>query len=134
MTNIRLHRVRGGFAGHVEIDGVRLDPAPSLKHVRHSPDGFEWGYGGSGPAQLAFAILLHLTGDPDWSREQYRRYLQIGPASWPGNDGKAGMHEIEIDLETRIQRWGGRVLDRTSSASRQHFIDTGEYLTKEARA
>jgi len=25
----------------------------------HSPDGFEWGYGGSGPAQLALAILAH---------------------------------------------------------------------------
>jgi hypothetical protein len=24
---------------------------------RHSPTGFEWGYGGSGPAQLALAIL-----------------------------------------------------------------------------
>jgi hypothetical protein len=23
----------------------------------HSPTGFEWGYGGSGPAQLALAIL-----------------------------------------------------------------------------
>ena len=26
----------------------------------HSPTGFAWGYGGSGPAQLALAILLHL--------------------------------------------------------------------------
>jgi hypothetical protein len=25
--------------------------------VRHSPDGFSWGYGGSGPADLALAIL-----------------------------------------------------------------------------
>ena len=32
------------------------------EHVNHSPDGFEWGYGGSGPAQLAFAILLHHSG------------------------------------------------------------------------
>jgi hypothetical protein len=24
----------------------------------HSPAGFEWGYGGSGPAQLALALLL----------------------------------------------------------------------------
>jgi hypothetical protein len=24
----------------------------------HSPTGFAWGYGGSGPAQLALAILL----------------------------------------------------------------------------
>ena len=31
---------------------------PHLPHVcRHSPDGFEWGYGGSGPADLAFNIL-----------------------------------------------------------------------------
>lgn len=33
-------------------------------HVRnHSPDGFEWGYGGSGPAQLALALVYHATGD-----------------------------------------------------------------------
>lgn len=25
--------------------------------VNHSPSGFEWGYGGSGPSQLAFCIL-----------------------------------------------------------------------------
>jgi len=30
----------------------------TLKHiVRHSPDGFQWGYGGSGPADLALSIL-----------------------------------------------------------------------------
>lgn len=29
-----------------------------LKHVVwHSPDGFQWGYGGSGPADLALSIL-----------------------------------------------------------------------------
>lgn len=29
-----------------------------LEHVeRHSPDGFRWGYAGSGPADLALAIL-----------------------------------------------------------------------------
>ncbi len=32
----------------------------SLTHVvRHSPDGFEWGYAGSGPADLARSILVH---------------------------------------------------------------------------
>jgi hypothetical protein len=39
-------------------DGQPFDHAPSLRHFNHSPDGFEWGYGGSGPAQLALAILL----------------------------------------------------------------------------
>jgi hypothetical protein len=32
---------------------------PRLDLWNHSPTGFEWGYGGSGPAQLALAILAH---------------------------------------------------------------------------
>ncbi len=28
----------------------------------HSPDGFEWGYGGSGPAQLALALVADCCG------------------------------------------------------------------------
>ena len=39
----------------VEINGAPLDPRLDLSN--HSPDGFEWGYPGSGPAQLALAIL-----------------------------------------------------------------------------
>lgn len=27
-------------------------------HIRHSPDGFNWGYSGSGPAELARCILI----------------------------------------------------------------------------
>lgn len=34
---------------------LELDPRFDLRN--HSPDGFAWGYGGSGPAQLALAIL-----------------------------------------------------------------------------
>jgi hypothetical protein len=34
-----------------------LDPRPIQAVWNHSPDGFEWGYFGSGPAQLALAIL-----------------------------------------------------------------------------
>lgn len=44
--------------GDVRVDGQRLDPAASQKVWNHSPDGFAWSYGGSGPAQLALAILL----------------------------------------------------------------------------
>ena len=31
--------------------------------ANHSPTGFEWGYGGSGPAQLALAILAYDVND-----------------------------------------------------------------------
>lgn len=39
---------------------VQIDGKPLFKfqnEMNHSPDGFSWGYGGSGPAQLAYAIL-----------------------------------------------------------------------------
>jgi len=38
---------------------------PLEHHVKHSPDGFAWGYAGSGPTELARCILIDATGDPD---------------------------------------------------------------------
>jgi hypothetical protein len=38
-----------------------LNPRNDL--VNHSPDGFQWGYEGSGPAQLALAILANFLTD-----------------------------------------------------------------------
>jgi hypothetical protein len=46
----------------VEEDGEQRPLPPRNDIVNHSPDGFEWGYGGSGPAQLAFAILADYLG------------------------------------------------------------------------
>ncbi len=54
--------IRGEAASRrVWIDGRELRPDRSQNLWNHSPDGFNWGYGGSGPAQLALAILLELT-------------------------------------------------------------------------
>jgi hypothetical protein len=44
-------------------DGPKRHLAPRLDIWNHSPDGFEWGYGGSGPAQTALAILADALGD-----------------------------------------------------------------------
>jgi hypothetical protein len=54
-----------GYAStrEVTLDGAPLDPNPSQLVYNHSPDGFCWGYGGSGPAQLALAIMLQLVPD-----------------------------------------------------------------------
>jgi hypothetical protein len=49
----------------VYLDGKYLDPGRSQKIWNHSPDGFNWGYSGSGPAQLALAILLEIKGSPN---------------------------------------------------------------------
>ena len=57
----------------VTIDGVELTPEASQKVRNHSPDGFNWGYGGSGPAQLALALLLHFS-DEDTAQKLYQDF------------------------------------------------------------
>lgn len=51
-----------------------LSPAPSQRLWNHSPDGFQWGYGGSRPAQLALALLLDATGDPELSVRLHQKF------------------------------------------------------------
>ena len=43
------------------VGGAPLDWRSSLAVRNHSPTGPAWGYGGSGPAELALAILLTVT-------------------------------------------------------------------------
>lgn len=43
----------------VDDNGNERDLPPRLDLFNHSPSGFSWGYSGSGPAQLALAILAH---------------------------------------------------------------------------
>lgn len=45
----------------VTVNGKTLPPRNDLRN--HSPDGFQWGYLGSGPAQLSLAILAWELGD-----------------------------------------------------------------------
>lgn len=53
---IRGYRDEEGL--YVTVNGDEVLLSQSLKLFNHSPSGFECGYGGSGPAQLALAILL----------------------------------------------------------------------------
>ena len=56
------------------------EPLPlRLDLMNHSPTGFAWGYGGSGPAQLALALLAHALG-PEREREAlpiYQDYKRL---------------------------------------------------------
>lgn len=63
----------GGVGGQiiiVEDDGKEYP----LRHIEsHSPDGFNWGYGGSGPADTALSILTDCLG----KREARTLYMQF---------------------------------------------------------
>ncbi|OYR53918.1 hypothetical protein DJ73_06385 [Halorubrum sp. Ea1] len=52
----------------------RLSPNRSLGLVRHSPAGFDWGYTGSGPAQLACALLLDYTDNETVAQQHYIQF------------------------------------------------------------
>ena len=49
-----------------------LDPRHDIRS--HSPDGFQWGFGGSGPAQLALALCCHVLEDDDRAQRIYQRF------------------------------------------------------------
>jgi hypothetical protein len=66
----------------VTVNGQTLPVAPSLKLRNHSPTGFSWGYGGSGPAQLALAILHDYYGARRALR-LYQSFKWATVARWP---------------------------------------------------
>jgi hypothetical protein len=47
----------------IKKDGSENQLNPRNDLMNHSPDGFQYGYGGSGPAQLALAICSYVLGD-----------------------------------------------------------------------
>ena len=69
---------RSGYDRQVTVveGGVSADlsPEPSQEIINHSPDGFNWGYGGSGPAQLALGLLLDVTGDRKVAQHHYQAF------------------------------------------------------------
>src|SRR5207244_4427087 len=52
--------------------GYPLDPRTDLRN--HSPTGYEWGYSGSGPAQLALALLADALGDDEKAQRHYQDF------------------------------------------------------------
>ena len=55
---MRKHDKVLAFVAVPQADGT-TERTPLPHSVRHSPTGFEMGYGGSGPADLAYSILRH---------------------------------------------------------------------------
>lgn len=67
------------------FNGEPLDPRLDLWN--HSPTGFEWGYGGSGPAQLALAILAKYLGDDGLAVELHQPFKWRIVAPQPRDSG-----------------------------------------------
>lgn len=76
----------GSVETSVTVDGKPLNPRLDLWN--HSPTGFEWGYCGSGPAQLALALLADHLGPAgeqfaiEWHQEFKRAIINALAEEW----------------------------------------------------
>lgn len=94
----------------VKINGVTLGAQKSLKLRNHSPDGFNWGYGGSGPAQLALAILLELYG-MEFALRNYQDFKFAVIGRLPGDSD----FEIVFDRTDSIEEIREKVIAQIQS-------------------
>lgn len=88
---------RQGYAVIVTVDGRRLNPRFDLWN--HSPTGFEWGYGGSGPAQLALAILADHCKNVEEALNFYQRFKWEIIAALPHRSWELTTGEIQEVLQ-----------------------------------
>ena len=86
----------------VTVDGQPLNPRLDLWN--HSPTGFEWGYGGSGPAQLALAILADHCGDDEQALNFYQRFKWAVIAELPHREWILTSEDIERVLHSQQER------------------------------
>jgi hypothetical protein len=81
----------------VTVNGRVLDPRLDL--CFHSPDGFEWGYCGSGPAQLALAILADHLSDDRQALDMYQRFKWAVIAGLPRRHWTLDSRDIDQAIQ-----------------------------------
>jgi len=75
-------------------NGIPIEARQGL--FNHSPDGFEWGYGGSGPTQSALAILAHYTKNDDFALKFRYEFKNKFIATAPREGFKITSEEIDL--------------------------------------
>ena len=82
----------------------KLSPLKSLRLRNHSPDGFEWGYGGSRPAQSALALLLDHTRNRAVALKLYQDFKFKVVAGLPGEWELTGDQISEVITFIRAEK------------------------------
>lgn len=84
----------------VTVDDQPLDPRLDLRAL--SENGFEWGYVGSGPYQLALAILAHEIGDRR-ALGNYRSFCENSIARLKTDHWVLEGDQIEMSLQGVVE-------------------------------
>lgn len=99
VCRVRVMDDRRDVGGHAYLLPIRLDL------WNHSPTGFEWGYGGSGPAQTALALLADALGDDGWAVRLHQEFKWAYVSRWAGNNREAGLVEQWRITDEEIRAW-----------------------------
>lgn len=88
--------------------------------ANHSPTGFEWGYAGSGPAQLALALCADALDDDDRALKIYQEFKFRVVAKFKGDVVWITQEDVirnveEIEEEFRIGRKATGTVEEASS-------------------
>lgn len=125
MSSIQFLGIPAG-AGHeaqvlvIDEDGFRCRLP---HHVMHSPAGFAWGYDGSGPTDLAWALFAYVTGenpddiDPDAVYALRAEFVE--PLVW-GQRFTLNQSDIEEWLDAKQSEYEA-VADNTSVSVHGRF-------------
>jgi hypothetical protein len=89
---------REGYAALVTVNGRSLNPRLDLWN--HSPSGFEWVYCGSGPAQLALALLADHLADDRQALDLYQRFKWTVVVELPKRRWTLTSREIDATLQS----------------------------------
>jgi hypothetical protein len=90
-----------GAAAVTVVEGDKnraLDPRFDLRN--HSPDGFQWGYPGSGPSQLALALLADALGDDEKALRFYPEFKANTVARITGDSWEMTAAGILAEVES----------------------------------
>ena len=100
----------------VRVDRQPLDARLDLRDFHAS--GYEWGYEGSGPSQLALAILAD-HADAQTALGNYRKFVQIFVAEIEDDSWRLSSEEIDqrisqttivpMDLKTLMRKVKGEI-------------------------
>lgn len=93
-------------------DGTEV---PLTHYRRHSPAGFSWGYGGSGPADLARSILIDFCGlTPEQAGDRWQEHLPVSYQMFKFDVIAKFPQEDDWELpESEVQRWVEQAASRT---------------------
>jgi hypothetical protein len=90
-------------------DGQTRRALPICRNIVSHSHGFEWGYAGSGPAQLALAILADFLEDPEKALRYHQKFksmviLGLPKQGWELQESvvREAVNQIEAEENSRV--------------------------------